>query len=94
MSSPAALLTAAHDALAGYVELSTDGDGALTFLHSDVPCVIQATELAAGLDVLSVTCVLAWDLPRGAALAVASPWLARRCSSVESASPSAATSPT
>ena len=44
---------------------AADDDGALTFLHSDVPCVVQAVELSEGLVVLSVTCVLAWDLPAG-----------------------------
>jgi hypothetical protein len=67
-ATPADLLVAARTALDGYVEVSVDDDGALTFLHADVPCVVQAVELSAGLVVLSVTCVLAWDLPAGPAL--------------------------
>jgi hypothetical protein len=29
----------------------------------DVPCAVQAMQLAEGLTVLSLTCVVAWDLP-------------------------------
>ncbi|WP_199435105.1 hypothetical protein [Qaidamihabitans albus] len=59
----AALLTAARESLERYLEVHVDDDGALTFSHADVPCVIQATRLAEGLNVLSLTCVVAWDLP-------------------------------
>jgi hypothetical protein len=38
-------------------------DGALTFRHGEVPCAVQAMQLAEGLIVLSLTCVVAWDLP-------------------------------
>ena len=40
-----------------------DGDGALTFRHGDVPCAVQGLELAEGLVVLTLICVVAWDLP-------------------------------
>lgn len=63
MSTPAELLGLARQALAGYVELSVDDDGSLTFVHSGVPCAVQAVQLAEGLAVLSTTCVLGWDLP-------------------------------
>ena len=43
--------------------MHVDDDGALTFSHAGVPAVIQATQLAEGLTVLSLTCVVAWDLP-------------------------------
>ncbi|PRX47095.1 hypothetical protein B0I33_106194 [Prauserella shujinwangii] len=59
----AALLTSAKEALERYLEVHVDDDGALTFSHADVPCVVQATRLAEGLTVLSLTCVVAWDLP-------------------------------
>ncbi|GAB2926269.1 hypothetical protein GCM10027047_24170 [Rhodococcus aerolatus] len=68
MSTPAELLEATRAALDGYVDVTADDDGALTFLHAEVPCVVQAVELADGLVVLSITCVLAWDLPAGPAL--------------------------
>ncbi|WP_410658024.1 hypothetical protein [Amycolatopsis sp. lyj-112] len=66
----AALLTSAREALERYLEVHVDDDGALTFSHADVPCVIQATRLAEGLTVLSLTCVVAWDLPDDPAIAV------------------------
>lgn len=66
----AALLTNAREALERYLEVRVDDDGALTFRHADVPCAIQAVRLAEGLTVLSVTCVVAWDLPDEPALAV------------------------
>jgi hypothetical protein len=40
-----------------------DDDGALSFRHADVPGALQAVELAEGLVMLSLTCVVAWDLP-------------------------------
>ncbi|MDT8914632.1 hypothetical protein [Amycolatopsis sp. PS_44_ISF1] len=66
-----ALLTLAREALERYLDVRVDDDGAITFSHADVPCVIQATRLAEGLTVLSLTCVVAWDLPEDPALAVA-----------------------
>ena len=57
------LLDAAQAALERYQDVEVDDDGALTFRHSDVPCAVQAVELAEGLVVLSLTCVVAWDLP-------------------------------
>ena len=62
-TSAAALLDAARTALERYQEVAVDDDGALTFRHSDVPCAVQAVELTEGLVVLSLTCVVAWDLP-------------------------------
>ncbi|WP_216216236.1 hypothetical protein [Amycolatopsis aidingensis] len=65
----AVLLSRAREALERYLEVRVDDDGALTFSHADVPCVVQATRLAEGLTVLSLTCVVAWDLPDDGALA-------------------------
>ncbi|EHR50106.1 hypothetical protein SacmaDRAFT_1838 [Saccharomonospora marina XMU15] len=59
----AELLTSARLALERFLEVRTDDDGTLTFSHADVPCVVQAMRLAEGLEVLSLTCVVAWDLP-------------------------------
>ncbi len=61
--STADLLTKARVALETFHEVHVDDDGALTFRHIDVPCAVQAMQLAEGLTVLSLTCVVAWDLP-------------------------------
>jgi hypothetical protein len=57
-------LELARVALERYVEVTVDDDGAMTFRHGDVPCALQGLELAEGLPVLSLTCVVGWDLPR------------------------------
>src|SRR5205823_12973460 len=67
----AELLTQAKEALERYLEVHVDDDGALTFSHGEVPCVIQATRLGEGLTVLTLTCVVGWDLPDGPELPVA-----------------------
>jgi hypothetical protein len=68
--STAGLLITARDALEMYHEVTVDDDGALTFRHADVPCVVQAIQLADGLVVLSLSCVVAWDLAEDRDLAV------------------------
>jgi hypothetical protein len=68
-ATTAELMTAAKDALETYHEVNVDDDGALTFRHSDVPCAVQAMQLAEGLTILSLTCVVAWDLPHSDKLA-------------------------
>ena len=65
----AELLSRARSALETYLEVRVDDDGALTFSHNGVPCVIQSTQLAEGLTVLSLTCVVGWDLPDDPAFA-------------------------
>jgi hypothetical protein len=57
------LLGQARKALERYLEVNVDPDGALTFAHAGVPCVIQSSQLSEGLTVLSLTCVVGWDLP-------------------------------
>ena len=57
-------LETARAALERYVEVAVDDDGAMTFRHGDVPCALLGLELAEGLPVLSLTCVVAWDLSR------------------------------
>ena len=63
MPSTGDLLDVAQDALERYHDVHVDDDGALTFRHGEVPCALQAMQLAEGLAVLSLTCVVAWDLP-------------------------------
>ena len=58
-------LETARAALERYVEVTVDDDGAITFRHGDVPCALQGLELAEGLPVLSLTCVVGWDLTAG-----------------------------
>lgn len=67
----AELLANAKAALERYIEVHVDDDGALTFRHADVPCAVQSVRLAEGLTVLSLTCVVAWDLPDEPSLAAA-----------------------
>ncbi|MET0132524.1 MAG: hypothetical protein ABW215_02915 [Kibdelosporangium sp.] len=59
----AALLAKARAALEQYYEVFVDDDGTLTFRHSELPCAVQAMQLAEGLSVLSLQSVVAWDLP-------------------------------
>jgi len=66
----AQILTNAREALEVFHDVRVDDDGALTFRHGEVPCAVQAMQLAEGLVVLSLTCVVAWDLPDDPALAV------------------------
>ncbi|HEY7598135.1 MAG TPA: hypothetical protein VH969_33685 [Actinophytocola sp.] len=63
------LLIKARAALEQFHDVRVDDDGALSFRHVDVPCAVQAMQLAEGLTVLSLTCVVAWDLPDEPALA-------------------------
>jgi hypothetical protein len=57
------ILATAKEALERFHEVREDDDGALSFRHGEVPCALQGVELAEGLLVLSLTCVVAWDLP-------------------------------
>jgi hypothetical protein len=56
-------LETARMALERYHDVEVGEDGALTFAHGGVLCVVQGTELEEGLPVLNLTCVVAWDLP-------------------------------
>jgi hypothetical protein len=58
-----AMLGVARSALERYHDVTVDEDGALTFAHGGVLCVVQGLELEEGLPVLNLTCVVAWDLP-------------------------------
>lgn len=68
-ATTAALLESAREALELYHEVHVDDDGALSFQHSGVPCAVQAMQIADGLTMLSLTCIVAWDLPDDAELA-------------------------
>jgi hypothetical protein len=70
-STTAGLLTTAAEALEQFHDVHVDDDGALTLRHGEVPCAVQAMQLAEGLAVLSLTCVVAWDLEDSPALAAA-----------------------
>jgi hypothetical protein len=65
----AGLLETARQALERYHDVRVDDDGALAFRHGEVPCALQGMQLAEGLAVLSLTCVVAWDLPESPDLA-------------------------
>ncbi len=56
-------LDIARAALERYHDVTVDDDGAITFAHGGVLCVVQGLELEEGLPVLNLTCVVAWDLP-------------------------------
>ena len=56
------MLAVARTALERYHDVTVDDDGALTFAHGGVLCVVQGMELEEGLPVLNLTCVVAWDL--------------------------------
>jgi hypothetical protein len=56
------MLGVARTALERYHDVTADDDGALTFAHGGVLCVVQGMELEEGLPVLNLTCVVAWDL--------------------------------
>ena len=64
----AASLDAAKEALERFLDVNVDPDGAHSFQHAGVPGAVQAVELADGLVVLSLTCVVPWDLPADASL--------------------------
>jgi hypothetical protein len=62
-ATTAGMLDTAQQALERFHEVRVDDDGALSFRHGEVPCALQGVELAEGLLVLSLTCVVVWDLP-------------------------------
>lgn len=45
------------------IDVRVDNDGSLRFDYEGVLCSASAFTLTPGLDVLSLTCVLAWDRP-------------------------------
>lgn len=53
----------ARDALAHFVVVTETGDGSLGFEYAGALCSLRAVNLTPGLDVLSLTAVLAWDRP-------------------------------
>lgn len=61
MSAAEALQERVRAALAGFVAVTADDDGSLRFEYGGALCSLRAVTLADGLDVLSLTGVLAWD---------------------------------
>lgn len=58
----------AQDALSHFTEVRVSEDGSLGFEYAGALCSLRAVTLSPGLDVLSVTAVLAWDRPAKPAL--------------------------
>lgn len=56
-----ALQERVRSALAGFVSVDSDDDGSLRFEYGGALCSLRVVTLADGLDVVSVTGVLAWD---------------------------------
>ncbi|MFC9895274.1 YbjN domain-containing protein [Nocardia sp. NPDC127579] len=50
------------------VDVRVDPEGSLGFEYEGALCSLRAVTLAPGLDVLTLTCVLAWDRPLKPAL--------------------------
>jgi hypothetical protein len=51
--------------LAPLTDVEVKPDGSLGFVYGGALCSLRGMSLADGLDVLSLVCVLAWDLPAG-----------------------------
>ncbi|MFR9751514.1 YbjN domain-containing protein [Nocardia sp. 004] len=50
--------------LSGYgIDVRVDAEGSLGYEYEGALCSLRAVNLAPGLDVLTLTCVLAWDRP-------------------------------
>ncbi|SDD72941.1 hypothetical protein [Rhodococcus tukisamuensis] len=58
----------AQEALSHFTEVRVSEDGSLGFEYAGALCSLRAVTLSPGLDVLSVTAVLAWDRPAKPAL--------------------------
>lgn len=58
----------AQDALAHFADVEVAEGGSLGFRYGGALCSLKAMNLSPGLDVLSVTAVLAFDRPAAAAL--------------------------
>lgn len=61
IESAEALQARVREALGGFVTVDADDDGSLRFEYGGALCSLRAVTLADGLDVLSLTGVLAWD---------------------------------
>ncbi|EOM77256.1 hypothetical protein DW322_16425 [Rhodococcus rhodnii] len=57
------LLARTEAALAPLGAVERADDGSLRFEYSGALCSVSAMTLTDGLDVLALTCVLAWDVP-------------------------------
>ncbi len=54
--------------LGNFVDVTVSDDGTMGFEYGGALCSMRAVNLSAGLDVLTLTCVLAWDRPLKPAL--------------------------
>lgn len=68
MSAAEELQDRAATALARFVDVQRNEDESLAFEYGGALCSLRAVELSPGLDVLSITAVLAWDRPHRAQL--------------------------
>ncbi|GAA4818420.1 hypothetical protein [Tomitella cavernea] len=41
----------------------SNGDGSVSFHFGGAPCAVHVAQIADGLEMVSVTCVVAWDVP-------------------------------
>ena len=62
------LQTRAQELLAPLMDVRVTEDDSLGFEYGGALCSLRAVTLSPGLDVLTLTCVLAWDRPLRAAL--------------------------
>ena len=57
-----------HEALAGILSVQAEDDGSLTIRHGGTAASLRTVTIADGLEMVSITQVLAWDLPDTAEL--------------------------
>ncbi|OZC48676.1 hypothetical protein CH289_20100 [Rhodococcus sp. RS1C4] len=68
MSEPTTLQSRAELALSQYATVVVGEEGSLGFDYAGALCSLRSVALSPGLEVLSLTAVLAWDRPLKAAL--------------------------
>ncbi|WP_072802425.1 hypothetical protein [Rhodococcoides yunnanense] len=68
MSEQLSLQSRAEIALAQFATVNVGEEGSLGFDYAGALCSLRSVELAPGLEVLSLTAVLAWDRPVKASL--------------------------
>lgn len=68
MSEGLTLQSRAEIALSQFATVNVGEDGSLGFDYAGALCSLRSVELAPGLEVLSLTAVLAWDRPVKASL--------------------------
>ncbi|WP_220471714.1 hypothetical protein [Tomitella gaofuii] len=58
-----ALASVADDAEVQSPARESNGDGSVSFHFGGAPCAVHVAQIADGLEMVSVTCVVAWDVP-------------------------------